>query len=127
MYILSSPWASQVKNLSTNTGAVGDTGSIPGTGKSPRGGNALQYSCLENSMGRGPWHATVHGVTKESNTTEATERTLKHASSPHYLLLETDCSNEQKGPECLPSWHLHSNELKGIPQRSGLYLCCPTQ
>ena len=127
MYILSSPWASQVKNLSTKAGAVGDTGSIPGTGRSPRGGNPLQYSCLENSMDRGPWQATVHGVTKESNMTEATEHTLKHASSPHYLLLETDYSKEQKGPERLPSWHLHSSELKGIPQRSGLYLCCPTQ
>ena len=64
MYILSSPWASQVKNLSTKAGAVGDTGSIPGTGRSPRGGNPLQYSCLENSMDRGPWQATVHGVAK---------------------------------------------------------------
>ena len=77
-------------------------------------------------MDRGPWQATVHGVTKESNMTEATEHTLKHASSPHYLLLETDYSKEQKGPERLPSWHLHSSELKGIPQSSGLYLCCPT-
>ena len=62
-----------VKELSTNAGAVGDTGSVPGTGRSPGGGNPLQYSCLENSMDRGPWQATVHGVTKESNTTEATE------------------------------------------------------
>ena len=32
--------------------------------------NPLQYSCLENSMGRGAWWATVHGVTKQSDTTE---------------------------------------------------------
>ena len=40
--------------------------SIPGLGKFPRGGNGnpLQYSCPENSMGRGAWLATVHGVTK---------------------------------------------------------------
>ena len=39
--------------------------SIPGSGKSPGGGqgNSLQYSCLENSMDRGVWQATVHGVT----------------------------------------------------------------
>ena len=67
------PGDSVVKELSTNAGAVGDTGSVPGTGRSPGGGNPLQYSCLENSMDRGPWQATVHGVTKESNTTEATE------------------------------------------------------
>ena len=39
----------------------------PGTGKnleSLRNGKELQYSCLENPMGRGPWWATVHGVAK---------------------------------------------------------------
>ena len=41
-------------------------GLIPGLGKSPGEGNGclLQYSCLENSMDRGAWWATVHGVTK---------------------------------------------------------------
>ena len=45
---------------------AGDTGSIPGLGRSPGegNGNPLQYSCLENSMDRGAWRATVHGVTK---------------------------------------------------------------
>ena len=45
---------------------VGDLGSIPGCGRSPGGGNGnpLQYSCLENSMDRGAWWATVHGVAK---------------------------------------------------------------
>ena len=45
---------------------VGDTGSIPGSGRSPGEGigNPLQYSCLENPMDRGAWLAIVHGVTK---------------------------------------------------------------
>ena len=45
---------------------AGDQGSIPGSGRSPGegNGNALQYSCLENSMDRGAWRATVHGVAK---------------------------------------------------------------
>ena len=45
---------------------AGDLGSIPASGRSPgRGnGNPLQYSCLENSIDRGAWWATVHGVTK---------------------------------------------------------------
>ena len=40
-----------------------NTGSIPGLGRSPGGGNSnpVQYSCLENSMERGAWQATVHG------------------------------------------------------------------
>ena len=46
--------------------SAGDPGSIPGSGRSPREGNGypLWYSRLENSMDRGAWWATVHGVTK---------------------------------------------------------------
>ena len=44
----------------------GDPGSIPGSGRSPgeENGNPLQYSCQENSMDRGGWQATIHGVAK---------------------------------------------------------------
>ena len=43
---------------------AGDLGLIPGLGRSPgeENGYPLQYSCLENSMDRGAWWATVHGV-----------------------------------------------------------------
>ena len=52
-----------VKNLPGNTG---DLGLISGLGRSPgeENGNPSQDSCLENSMDRGAWQATVHGVTK---------------------------------------------------------------
>ena len=45
---------------------AGDSGSIPGLGRSPGegNGNPLQYSCLENPMDGGAWWATVHQVTK---------------------------------------------------------------
>ena len=45
---------------------AGDVGSIPGSGRSSGvgNGNPLQYSCLQNSMDKGAWRATVHGVTK---------------------------------------------------------------
>ena len=45
---------------------AGDADLIPGSGRSPEGGkgNPLQYSCLENSMDRGTWWATVRGVSK---------------------------------------------------------------
>ena len=49
-----------------NAGAKGDTGLIPGLGRSPGGrhGNPLQCSYLDNPMDRGAWWATVHRVTK---------------------------------------------------------------
>ena len=55
---------SMVKNLLANTRDAGDPGLISSSGRSPGegNGNPLQYSCLENSMGRGDWWATVHGV-----------------------------------------------------------------
>ena len=63
-------WASQValvvKNLPANADNLRDTASIPGSGRSPGGGygNPLQYSCLENPMGRRAWWATVCRVAK---------------------------------------------------------------
>ena len=58
--------ASLVTQMVKNLPAVQETGSIPGSGRSLRKGhgNPHQYSCLENSMDRGAWRATVHGVTK---------------------------------------------------------------
>ena len=46
---------------------AGDLGLIPGSERSPGEGNdnPLQYSCLETSMDRGAWRATVHEVAKE--------------------------------------------------------------
>ena len=51
-----------VKNLPANAGDSRDEGSIPGSGRSPEGGNGnlFQYSCLENCIDRGAWWATVH-------------------------------------------------------------------
>ena len=55
-----------VKNLRVNVGDPGDTGSIPGLGRSSgRGnGNPLHYSCLGNPMVREAWWAIDHGATK---------------------------------------------------------------
>ena len=55
-----------VKNSTANAPNARDLDSIPGLGGSPGvgNGNPLHYSCLENSMDRGDWWATVGGVTK---------------------------------------------------------------
>ena len=55
-----------VENPPANARDVRDRGLIPGSGRSPGGGNGnpLQYSCLENPMDRGAWWAMVHSVTK---------------------------------------------------------------
>ena len=53
-----------MKNLPAK---AGNPGSSPGSGRSPGEGsnnNLLQYLCLENSIDRGAWQATVHGITK---------------------------------------------------------------
>ena len=59
-------WCSVVQKPRANAGDERDTGSVPGSGRSPGegNGNSLQCSCLENSMDRGAWRATVHGVTE---------------------------------------------------------------
>ena len=62
-----------VKNLPAKAGDARHMGSIPGSGRSPGGGNGnlLQYSYLENSTDRGAWRVSVQGVT-ESDMTEHT-------------------------------------------------------
>ena len=66
LLLFSFPGGSGVKNLPANAGDTRDMGSIPGSGRSPGGGNGnlLQYSCLGNAMDRGAQKATVHGVSK---------------------------------------------------------------
>ena len=60
------PGGTVVKNPPANAGDARDTGSIPELGRSlgVRNGNPLQYSCLKNSMDRGDWQVTVHGITR---------------------------------------------------------------
>ena len=61
-----SPVASTVRNPPANSGDTGGMDSVPELGRSPGegNGNPLQYSCLENSLDREDWRATVHGVAK---------------------------------------------------------------
>ena len=72
------PGGSMVKNLPAYAGDTGDMGSIPGSGRSPGGGNGnpLQYSCLGN-LDREAWKATVYGVTRVRHDL-VTEHTGQH-------------------------------------------------
>ena len=66
---------------------AGDPGLIPGSGRSPGEGNgiSLHYSCLENSMDKGAWQATVRGGCKESDTTEQLSLTNEHDIPVKYI------------------------------------------
>ena len=61
-----------VKNPPANARDIRDADSVPGSGRFPGGGhgNLLQCSCMENSMDRGAWRATVYGGHKESDMIE---------------------------------------------------------
>ena len=63
--------------MPSNAGDTRDSGLIPGLGRSPGGrtGNPLQYFCLENSMGRGYWWATVLGVANNHRTEQLSMHT----------------------------------------------------
>ena len=66
LFNLGFPGGSEVNNPPANAADEEDMGSIPGSGRSPGkgNGNPVQYSCLESSMDRGAWQATVHGAAK---------------------------------------------------------------
>ena len=83
--LISFPGCSVVKNSPANAGGAG---LIPGWGRSPGegNGNPLQYSCLE----REAWRATVHGVAKESDTTQWSNNSNNTLIECIYLLLLTN-------------------------------------
>ena len=67
------PGGSAVKNLRAS---AGDMGSIPGSGRSPGGGNGnpLQYYCLGNPTDRGAWRATVHEAARVGHNLATTQQ-----------------------------------------------------
>ena len=102
-----------------NAGEARDTVLIPGSGRSPRGGNVnpFQYSCLENPMLRGAWWATVHGVAKSrtglsTHTLTHTDRLLTSGSLPERQEAtgthpgDSDTSNSHFGGAFSTTWIL---------------------
>ena len=78
------PWGSGVKNPAAN---AGDTGLIPGSGRSPGEGNGkpLQCSCLGNPVDRGNWQATVHVIAEKSCNLATKQEQQEYL--PLYLLV----------------------------------------
>ena len=120
------PGGSVVKNTPANEG---DTGSIPGSGRSPGegDGNPLQYSCLGNPMDRGAWPGRLQstGSQKESDLTER----LKHACTLY--LYYTLSIFKPSVSSSYPPWSLSKPFLPGVlnlpaPVWAGLSVgCCP--
>ena len=96
------PDGTTVESPPAKAGDARDTGSIPGLGRSPGGGNGspFQYSCLENSMGRGAWRATVHGGPKGSDPTEYTH-THRYKIKFYITVEKLENSGKYKGKQDL--------------------------
>ena len=77
--------AQRVKNPPANAGDTGDTGSIPGSGRFPGGGNGnpLQYSSLKNLTDRGAWRTTAQRVTKSHMQLSTHTHTHTHTHTQH--------------------------------------------
>ena len=100
-----------------------DPGLLPGLERSPGEGhgNPLQYSCLENSMDRGAWRATVHGVT-ELDLTEPLN-TDTHIAIPRMVEISS-CQLHMFPAEakqgCMQLFWISTNAVKSAPYR-GLF------
>ena len=86
-----------VKNLPANTGDARDVGLIPGLGRSlgVGNGNSLQYSCLENFMGRRVWWATKSWIQTERLSTAQHYENRKNYFSVDKYFLDLVCSEAE--------------------------------
>ena len=85
---------------------VGDPGSISGSGRSPGegNGNPLQYSCLENPMGRGAWQATVHVIARVGHDLATKPPTMLHSHCSEargFCSLLFHSESQANGTNCL--------------------------
>ena len=109
------------KNLPANAGGARGVGSIPGLGRSPGkgNGNLLQDSCLENTMDRGTWWATVHGIAK--NWAWLSTHTHYFQSFLHLNDLNAACSSFVWSPEWI--WGQHMAGLSSLFLDICFYWC----
>ena len=112
-------WLSRKESTCSSVDS-GDSGLIPGSGRSPGGGhgNPLQYSCLKNPMDRGAWKATVRGLQSQTwlsdwARTQALRRDKWIGTGSHTSPLPPTHTSKKKGQEKMDprqtvwtqSWH----------------------
>ena len=123
------------KEPTASAGDTRDMGSIPGSGRSPGGGNdnPLQYSCLENSINTWAWWATVHGVAKNQTWLSThTHLTMKgQENSPAQLGGGADdgsmrSTQERQGSSsCPPPLFLWLQNYSPVSSQDVASLACP--
>ena len=93
-----------VKNPPANAGDIRDVSLIPGSGRSPGGGNGtpLQFYCLENPMDRGAWQATAHGVAQ--SRARLSDFTLINFYSSHISISRPFKQTNKKLLAVIPNW-----------------------
>ena len=101
--IVGFPGSTVVKNPPANARDTRDAGSTPGSRRYPGegNGNPLHYSYLGNSMYRRAWWAAVHGVRKESCTTQWQKCNNSNCAFPSQIFSDLEKSMRLVGRECL--------------------------
>ena len=110
-----------VKNPPANAGDARDAGSIPGSGRSPGGGNGsqLQYSWLGNCIDTGAWRATVHGVAKswtwlsDRAQIDTTLVKIKQQHSIHFNLFKLTSAKSTNMDSCFQWSNCSSTQYGG--------------
>ena len=87
------PGGSVVKNILASAGNAGDMGLIPGSERSPGGGNGnpFQYSCQDNPMERGTWWLLSTWHCKESDTTEQPSMHAQFGCLGRFMCFQENC------------------------------------
>ena len=99
-----------VKNLPANAGDTRDTGSIPGLGRSPGGGNdnPLQHSCLGNPMDRGAWLAKGWTRLRAHTLTQTIKTHISKITFPNIQYRKSSFSQNLMSPVS----HLRANYIR---------------
>ena len=114
-----------VKNPPANAGDARDAGLIPGLGRSPEGGNGnpLLYSCLENSLGRGAWWATVHGATKSQTSLSNWAHTYISITTTEVYEAGDSGRQSNEPPPMSISWSLQHGSIVLFMANGTLPMC----